>query len=90
VIVLIESFGRQICRADIPATQLAAGSGNEIVDTLLGLDSLVKVVMPGEDHAYAKLHKQRLQHSPELLVGTVTAAGGIERMVEVENFPLAT
>src|SRR5664279_5502838 len=86
-VVGIEANVGQRGLLDVAATQLAPGPYDEIRDALLGLDALIDMVVPAEDHADAVFDEHRLERRPQRQGRTVRRAGRVKGMMEHDDLP---
>ena len=55
----------------------------------LRLDAFIEMIVAGEDHAHVVFHEQRFENRPQRQIRTVSAAGGVERVMKVGDLPIA-
>ena len=83
---------RLLCQScslvNVASAKLPAGSGNEIVDSLLRLDSFVNVIVTGQHDVHAVLQKDWLHHLSQLVIRSVLLRRRIRRVMEETDLPL--
>src|SRR5215510_14223316 len=87
MVILIKSLRSHLSIFYVPTPKFGGTPANEVVETFLRLESLVKVLMTGEDYFHPILQEQWLKEVPESLVRTMTFPGRIERMMKETNLP---
>ena len=74
-IVLVESLGGQSGFSQITLPQLGAATLGKMINSLLRLEPLVEVLVPGKDHRHVVLQEYRFKDLPQLDGGPMLFTG---------------
>jgi hypothetical protein len=89
VIPLVESFRRELAAtAEVALAKVAGPARDEVLDALLRLHALVQMIVSREHDVHAVAKEHRLEHLAQRHARAMIAAGGVERVMEVADFPL--
>lgn len=74
-IICVESFRRYFAGSNATFAELRAVAENEVLNSILGFDAFVEMLMTGEYNVDAMLHQKRLENLAQFETWTVLLSG---------------